>query len=1328
MSLNGLDDVKVKEAHDAAIAEPGGWFLLKYTSRDEVDLLGRGNGGIVEVRNAIASYAEPSPLFGFLRYRRRNVLINYVPEDCSRLLQARVMVHFNAVTERFSPHDIIFPIATSKDLQDSTLSAACSLHTASGSVSSSTSSLRRRRLMEIAEDEEEENRVKRQSTVHEERPSTAGRSNHPAEDEPPLPTATSAPEASPPPVVPRIIATLPPIKSLETSPPPPRERESVDEPPPRLSSQSTRPDFFSSSSYSLKPKIKLGPRPSLDAGKKRPHTSATSQYRPVSTLPAGLKIFSKGSKRGRERPKSTCLEEGSSTQTPEPVATETLDSTLQIMPVRPHTSGGRPNTSSGVSLNNIPTSPMIANTAKLPTITPEKARLLKALELRKKQKTKSTVSQAPTTANEGASGPPPTIPEDSVPESSEAAIPPKDTSVVDTIGGITDTSGLGITFETASAPKTDESDATRSDSYPTSPIEPSSKAESTRASSVSEATDETVLPSNEKEDAVVQDNSRAQADAEPVLEATTIDDEKSTDLEPTATEDVEKPNEAPPPADNITEVEQSTEDKAEVEAQTEQVEEQISESPLEPTNTTKDTAPEQNLHPAAVEERAPEVEMTINTAETEDCAAEPVTDVVTQEAGCVGDVTQPSREDEAAEAPEAAYTVVSEGPNACEPVEALPATSPKKELKFPRSKFSIPDLKAASNIAPTTESLPTSTSQTSLNAGVDSIRSKFFVQDRKDSETENATEDSEASTPKIEQQGTESVSKQTKRRALIEPIRTNLELDENCANSEANFSSDDDLMEELQSAVVQEAKPMSVSKSPMSPVFPSPVKAERDTSRFSRAFSNPLRRDSAKSEMLSPPDNTPGSSRSVSASAYLNRISQLPAAPAAKKVNLGSGISQRIKALEQLSSQAPGPSPAPGTSGPTTGSSTAFFAVRKSMVRPPSRSPSIAERANSLTKNTPEPSRDSSPEVFKMRERSPSVQNRIESMRPSPIPSSQPSRPRPESVSVTARIIRDPNQPYPQKPDPSKDPSEYAPLDLKQSPLVIDHRKASTMPNLQTKDTIQERRLSREQNKDRRSSISSTITVVKDMINEKRNSFAEHRRSITLDREPTSPVKSPKPPSAHSMSAFRRPMSMVMPPAVSSPTMSPTATARSSSSISDKSEKKSSRAGRMLRRMSSTLANGRKNITHSRSPTLREEAETVPNDIDTRSVLSGNPSHTFMVHAPTLSDVGDVNVQFPDTLLWKRRAMGLDSQGFLVLAPALSTNKAGDKTTTRRFHLNEFKTPMIPDVEMQELPNSVVLDFLDGGALQIACEDRASQGRVLRVLQDAHRMWASDQE
>ncbi len=63
-------------------------FLLKYVSRDEVEVFERGSGGIVEARNAIAKYEEPSPLYGFLRYRRRNVIVKYMPEDCSRLIQS----------------------------------------------------------------------------------------------------------------------------------------------------------------------------------------------------------------------------------------------------------------------------------------------------------------------------------------------------------------------------------------------------------------------------------------------------------------------------------------------------------------------------------------------------------------------------------------------------------------------------------------------------------------------------------------------------------------------------------------------------------------------------------------------------------------------------------------------------------------------------------------------------------------------------------------------------------------------------------------------------------------------------------------------------------------------------------------------------------------------------------------------------------------------------------------------------------------------------------------------------------------------------------------
>jgi hypothetical protein len=184
--------------------------------------------------------------------------------------------------------------------------------------------------------------------------------------------------------------------------------------------------------------------------------------------------------------------------------------------------------------------------------------------------------------------------------------------------------------------------------------------------------------------------------------------------------------------------------------------------------------------------------------------------------------------------------------------------------------------------------------------------------------------------------------------------------------------------------------------------------------------------------------------------------------------------------------------------------------------------------------------------------------------------------------------------------------------------------------------------------------------------------------------------------------------------------MSPSPTGDLSSS-EDKGSKKSNRASRMLRRMSSSLSSGRKALAHTVSPTVREESE--PASISQVPQQSDSQAPNF--------DMGDVNVQFPDSLLWKRRSMLLDSQGFLILSPALTAVGNGKATTaggaTRRFHLSEFRFPVVPDMEMEELPNSVLLDFFAGGGLQIACEDRAGQGRILEVLQDAHRSAGNSQ-
>lgn len=110
MSLNGLDGAAVAGAHQAALAEAGGWyvlsclvgckevrrdcadmsgirFLLKYVTRDTVELLQKGTGGVQEVRGVVEKYEEKSPLYGLVQYRRKKVILKYVPEGTSRLLQ-----------------------------------------------------------------------------------------------------------------------------------------------------------------------------------------------------------------------------------------------------------------------------------------------------------------------------------------------------------------------------------------------------------------------------------------------------------------------------------------------------------------------------------------------------------------------------------------------------------------------------------------------------------------------------------------------------------------------------------------------------------------------------------------------------------------------------------------------------------------------------------------------------------------------------------------------------------------------------------------------------------------------------------------------------------------------------------------------------------------------------------------------------------------------------------------------------------------------------------------------------------------------------------------
>lgn len=331
--------------------------------------------------------------------------------------------------------------------------------------------------MEIAEEAEEDQRVKRQSTVHEERPPTGKESIRQAQftsDSNAIAPPTNSQSAN------TETPTNPKLPVLPTS------DRTPSSPTRRLSSQSVRPDMYTLSSYgtSNKPKIKLGPRPSLDH-----KSSSDTAYRPVSSLPAGLRLFRRGSKKQKTRPQSTYQAEGISL----PITGTASSLSEMRSPIRPHTSGGRPSTISGVSIRSgqpgpapLGGLPPIPTARAIPTMTPEKARLMKALQLRKKQMSSTNsepLSQTPETVIESQEEEATT---DSHPYRKREEVANEMTGMSNVIGN-----DSGVVMVKGYATNDLSSEITKTDSSPTSPVGTEHGA-STKASSLSESTEETV--------------------------------------------------------------------------------------------------------------------------------------------------------------------------------------------------------------------------------------------------------------------------------------------------------------------------------------------------------------------------------------------------------------------------------------------------------------------------------------------------------------------------------------------------------------------------------------------------------------------------------------------------------------------------------------------------------------------------------------------------------------------------------------------------------------------------------------------------------------------
>ncbi|KAJ9637829.1 hypothetical protein H2199_007323 [Coniosporium tulheliwenetii] len=1132
MSLNGLDSPKVTEAYQSALAEAGGWFLLKYVSRDEIEVFLRGSRGVAEARASIAQHTDKSPLYGFLLYRRRKVLIKYLPEGTSRLLQARVAVHFQSIADKFLPHDTVFTISSSEDLNDFTLTAACSLHAAASSSRSSSGSARRKKLDGITEDEEEEpisiGPVQEEGTV-----SVLGTVTMGSVVAPELQRVDTAPtrvSTDRPPMTPRAKTSVSQLM-LDVFPSPPaasikehaaseyaasvtslREYKSRIplEDQLRLSSHEERPSIsvthdydpysYISAQYSFKPKIKLGPRPTTNP-RKRPHTSGTaSKERAVSILPAGLKAAPRKHDRDPSPRKSKGLNAAPSMNVPSPPPIPDSPEIPIIMSARP---------TSSETAKSLPASIY----AKSPGVTPEKQRLMKALELRRKRQSATRSLKAESVEA------PPSVPSIAEEEGTDNAnLPLKSNFIEDTaVVSKAETSFLSMAKE--------EYDPFNASRVPM----PVSTRHSKQHGDIAMVYISDTRP-------------RVRASRSSLMECQLA----TKDLEALANESL------------VEDVDQSKADSG------------VEVGDTEPRETEPD----------------------VSTVAASSPISEDLTDASSTRPSSASEVlhhdASPSTKDI-----EAALSS-SPDPHTLEPAF---------EIREEPSPQSSPTVTGEPVVATAREDADSSVQQKTAK-NYDVIRHSLFVGS--------------------EHWSSSQTGKKEKRRGFVEPPHVDCNSAE---NSDADYLSDDSFMEELQSATVEEAKPMSVSisRSPILPFFPRRSSSAPSVDRRMATDQAASIEPRASEDHLSPEPFTARATRLPSASSSRPSSPYYEAVSIAKKSKVSTGISKRIQALaDNLERDTPVPNAHSPTGSPDFSNS--LVALRKSSFaqETPSRPGSSAGVHRSR------PSKTSFPSVLAPSD--PVASPLLQSSLPpkdgiSTVYNVLHETDGPESISVTARIVRDGRT---EKPDLTM-PTKARSLELHESPVVIEHQRASP-------------------------------------------------KKLTTKTSPAKPDVAP--PLASPTKATRDGPSSALP--------------RSSSEVSWKSfgrrmseansldafdedsvdEKKPSKASRLFKRMSSSLSSASRRSIQVISPPVREEDQ--------------DPLET--AEPPSAVVIGDVNVQFPDTLLWKRRWVEIDIQGNLLL----SSSKANEhpRGVTKRYHITDFQPPFVPDQDRQELPNSVILDFL----------------------------------
>lgn len=1027
-------------------------------------------------------------------------------------------MHFQSITETFNPHDAVFSFTTAKGLNDVALSSACSLHTAAASIKSSSDSLRQRGLSEIVEDVSEyqlpdaehhslsqKQDVMGVSTVQ----SRPARSDSPSNAHITGDCSPSEPRnaRSPQRRVGNVDKALPPtpgeITKTETTTRNALEDTLLEKRPSlegRPSIQSNRPSVRSiRTSHGYRPKVKLGPRPSLESPGRMHGSDRTLEIRPISTLPSSVRLPAR--KQALVRPKSA------NGRTP---ARETCEVPLSSSKIAPRAEA--PEKISLFIQTAVPKQ-LQPNEIKTSALTPEKRRLKKALELRQKQLASRNAQHASTAEETTQRHLAKPSQDHAKRESLTATLPdvsPGDDGSTDILQERIDALDQDP-YLVHVGPQNLGKDV--QETFEVSPISvpEASDGPSTQASSVSDRDETPIMTDLAAEQRALDDHLMRTALFNKLAE-------------------VDKP---PAEAVNAQKHDQNH---------------------LSGTSSLEESTPRLPDHIA------------------EQGAAEKGDPNVLSSTGPLGplDVRRSS-----------SSISIATGPDMIKPHEIpLPPIDEDEEVSLsPQRKAFL---------------------ERSVNQTFSSDR-RNLVQDLGQAwgEEESFRETRPSTMESVDEQR----ERRTRRHGLINPIKRVSTPD----YSDDHFLSDDSFMEELKSATVQEAKPISVSKSPIMPVFPQTRSVSeskstdelRPVSAGSRLFRPKRQNDQPMMPKL--PDLF--SARSASASSAPLHGAQL-SPPMSKKLGVSSGISQRIKALEQLSSRPT--SPASQLSSPPTASASTSDPTnrRKTSFR-------ASQAAAAIAKAGDQPPRERSPLPFSPTPHSNdrSRDNANDSVVRIDV-ATKAGKTRPESISVTARIIRGSKNKIPEIP---KDLSQPKSMDLYPSPLIVEHqpmRPTSPPSPLKPPKPSYARSMS-----------STSGTQRSDPLPTPRRDSISSRLSSTPSRRGSEP-ELPR-------------------------TMSDSSINSATNCDGSREERKESRKSRLFKRMSNISAASRRSIASALSP--------VRKDIKEEPIVEHNEPSRETIR-PLAVEVGDVNIQFPDTLLWKRRHMKIDVQGVLVLSASKADN------------------------------------------------------------------------